>query len=74
MEDKNIRVCLKCRKYIILNETGDSKNTLERFNIEHNKHSLITTKFSEIDELECGKVTCADNDIRNKMELTKKKK
>jgi hypothetical protein len=69
MVNPNIRVCLKCREYIILHETHKDQIKLEDFNQGHFQHSLITTLYSEIDNLECGKVHCNDDDFREEMDL-----
>ncbi len=68
-DSANIRVCLKCRSYMILNDSLESQEKLKEFEGNHYKHTLITTKYSEIDNLECGKVHCEDTDERNESDF-----
>ena len=73
MDTAKIRVCLKCKKYMILNESYENQQKLKRFNLDHIEHSLITTDYSEINQLQCGKVTCEDDEIEQKYDYVKKK-
>jgi hypothetical protein len=68
-QQHRIRVCLKCRSYIILNPTYENQTRLRRFDETHIGHPLITTNYSEIDALECGKVVCEDDDPRDELDL-----
>jgi len=56
---------------MILNDTAENKQKLTRFDSDHNKHTLITTSYTEIDNLECGKVHCEDDDPRKKVDYVK---
>lgn len=71
MGDSNIRVCLKCKSYIIVTENYEGQKRLAKFDSDHAKHTLITTKYSEIDNLECGKVQCEDTDERQKYDYVR---
>ncbi len=72
LEDKRIRVCLKCRAFMIVNPTAENQAKLQRFEDRHRGHSLITTDYAEIDNLECGKVHCEDEDPREKLHYATK--
>ena len=68
--DRQIRVCLKCRKYIIISqESSKNLEMLNQFNNKHAYHMLITTDYNEIDNLECGKVRCEAGDHRRLLHL-----
>ncbi len=66
-ENLRIRVCLGCRKYIIINETYEEKKKLIKFEANHAKHLLVTAAYNEKDNLECGKEHCEDTDVRKKL-------
>lgn len=63
-DNPKIRVCLKCRKFIIIRETYEGKEKLKEFEKIHKAHTLITTDYSEKDNLECGTVECVDEDFK----------
>lgn len=71
VDGRMIRVCLKCREYMILNTTFENQKKLKEFEDKHAKHTLITTSYSEKDNLECGKVHCEDDDLRDEMKYQK---
>ncbi|MBD3349871.1 MAG: hypothetical protein GF364_00115 [Candidatus Lokiarchaeota archaeon] len=60
--DLKIRVCLKCKTYIIIREDYESKKKQEMFESHHREHTLITADYNDINNLECGKVVCEDDD------------
>ncbi|MHA1150213.1 MAG: hypothetical protein ACTSR8_18430 [Promethearchaeota archaeon] len=66
-----IRVCLKCRSFMVIHETAENKEKLKNFEDLHIGHPLITTDYSEKDNLECGKITCDDEDERDKLKLNR---
>ena len=66
-----IRVCLKCRSFVVIHETPENKKKLAEFERDHRGHTLITADYSEKDNLECGKVRCEDEDERNALHLEK---
>lgn len=44
---------------------------IDQFNAHHAFHSLITTAYNEIDNLECGKIRCEDDDKRRPLHYVK---
>ncbi len=48
-ENLRIRVCLGCRKYIIINEKYEEKKKLYKFEGIHFKHTLVTSSYNEKD-------------------------
>lgn len=66
-----IRVCTKCKSYIYLNETFKGKERLKKFESNHRGHTLLTTASTEMDNLECGKVNCEDDDPREYLQYQK---
>jgi hypothetical protein len=54
-----------------IRETAENKEKLEVFERDHRGHTLITTDYSEKDNLECGKITCEDEDERDALSFTK---
>ena len=57
-----IKVCLKCKTYIHILETFSNKTREQEFDRDHIGHSIILTNLSDINMLECGKVTCEDDE------------
>ena len=66
-----IRVCLKCRSYMIIHETPEIKKRLEIFERDHRGHTLITTAYAEKDNLECGEVVCENEEDREALHYVK---
>ena len=71
VDGRMIRVCLKCRAYMILTTTYENQKKLAQFEAKHAKHTLITTAYSEKDNLECGKVHCEETDMFDEMKYEK---
>ena len=69
--DFRIRVCMNCKSYIILKETFENKKKLEIFNLKHQGHTVITTNYSELPNLECGKFVCEDDDPKTPLKFEK---
>ena len=47
---------------MILQHSVGNLIKLQQFNAHYAYHSLITTDYAEVDNLECGKVCCVDDD------------
>jgi len=54
---------------MISEQSAQNLALLDHFNQRHAYHMLITTDYNEIDNLECGKVRCEEDDIRKHLHL-----